>query len=353
VTIPDDDRTWTRLADAFAGRASAAERAELERWLAEDPHRREEVESLRTVWDRAGSLPEPVGPVNVRAAWAALAERIHEPDAAAADRRSRPVPLASLAPRPSARHTALKVAAALLLIGGATWLVRSADLPGRGTMAQGTDREVSTGTGQRAALRLDDGTQVLLGVRSTLRWGRGFGDRAREVHLTGEALFTVAHDAARPFRVHAGDALMEDLGTEFSVRGYPGDDRVVVAVRSGQVSMGRGDSAGVPAALLEPGDLGTLRTGGRPTVEHGLDLGPYLAFAEGRLVFSDTPLPDAIAQVQRWYDVQVTIADSSLAGARVNATFHDEPLPDVLQVLATSLGARYEQRGRMVWLRAR
>jgi transmembrane sensor len=325
VTIPDDDRTWTRLAEAFAGRASAAERAELERWLAEDPHRREEVESLRTVWDRAGSLPEPVGPVDVRAAWAALLERIDEPDVPAAERPSRPVPLASLAPRPSSLRSALKVAAAVLLVGGTTWLVRSADLPGRGTVAQGTDREVSTGTGQRA----------------------------REVHLTGEALFTVAHDAARPFRVHAGDALMEDLGTEFSVRGYPGDDRVVVAVRSGQVSMGRGDSAGVPAALLEPGDLGTLRTGGRPTVEHGLDLGPYLAFAEGRLVFSDTPLPDAIAQVQRWYDVQVTIADSSLAGARVNATFHDEPLPDVLQVLATSLGARYEQRGRMVWLRAR
>jgi len=338
----------------FAGRASAGDRAELERWMAEDGDRRREVDALRSVWDRAGLLREPIGPVDVRAAWTALASRLEEVEApevtAPAVRRSAPM---AAWPVRSSRWTALRVAAALLLVGASAWLVRSVRLPTRPHPASPADREVATGTGQRAVLRLDDGTQVVLGVKSTLRWGRSFGERTREVHLTGEALFTVAHEAQRPFRVHAGDAVMEDLGTEFSVRGYPGDDRVLVAVRSGQVSMSRSDSAPGSAAVLEPGDLGTLTAGGVPTVQHGVDIGPYLAFADGRLVFVDTPLPEAIALVQRWYDVQVIIADSSLARGSVNATFRDEPLPEVLHVLATSLGARYEQRGRVVWLRAR
>ena len=353
MTIPDDDLTWTRLADVFAGRASAGERAELERWIAEDADRSREIESLRIVWDRAGALAEPLGPVDVPAAWTALAARLDAAAPAPPPAAPRPAPLASFPRRAPRRWTALRVAAAILVIGGATWLVRSAGLPGRAAAVRATDHEVATGTGQRAALRLDDGTQVVLGVKSALRWGPDFGGRAREVRLTGEALFTVAHDAERPFRVRTGDAVMEDLGTEFSVRGYPGDDRVLVAVRSGQVSLARADSVTASPAVLEPGDLGTLRVGGMPTVEHGVDIGPYLAFAEGRLVFADTPLPEAIAQVQRWYDVQVTIADSSLARALVNASFRDEPLSEVLQVLATSLDARYEQRGRMVWLRAR
>ncbi len=355
MTIRDDDPTWTRLADVFAGRASAGERAALERWIAEDGERRREVDALRSVWDRAGLLRDPVGPVDVRAAWTALASRL---DHAGLPRQAiqlsrRPAPLASWPPRTRGRWTVFRIAAAVLLVGTAAWLVRSVGLPAGGNPASQADREVATGTGQRAVLRLDDGTQVVLGVKSTLRWGRSFGATAREVYLTGEALFTVAHEAERPFRVHAGQALMEDLGTEFSVRGYPGDDRVVVAVRSGQVSLARADSATVPPEVLEPGDLGTLRVGGMPTVEHGMDIGPYLAFADGRLVFADTPLPEAIAQVQRWYDVQITIADSSLSRALVNATFRDESLPEVLQVLATVLEARYEQRGRMVWLRAR
>jgi transmembrane sensor len=133
------------------------------------------------------------------------------------------------------------------------------------------------------------------------------------------------------------------------VHSYADDPRVMVAVMEGRVAM-RGQASTPSPALLNPGDLGVLADHDTVTVQRAVDVRRYRAFADGRLVFVDTPLPEAVVQVQRWYDVAVTVADSSLMSATVTGAFTDEGLTEVLQALATSLDARYVQRGRMVQL---
>src|SRR5689334_10601164 len=103
------------------------------------------------------------------------------------------------------------LAAAVLVVAvGGLWYSRASNAP--------QYRIATTTRGQRATLRLDDGTQVILGPASTVRYD--VTSRARRVELTGLAQFRVVHDASRPFVVRAGRAEVTDVGTEFTVRAF-------------------------------------------------------------------------------------------------------------------------------------
>jgi transmembrane sensor len=222
----------------------------------------------------------------------------------------------------------------------------------------------------------------------------GYNGTARTVTLVGEAYFDVPHDAARPFAVAAGPAVVHDLGTAFAVR-RDDDGRVAVAVTQGAVRLALAtpaaaddpaaqprlprSSAQAPAATGGPiprspasaagRDSGVvLRAGERglvaPSATTGRDwsaarvAGPAVrvaddtAWTSGRLVFRDAPLPEVAGALRRWYGVELRVADPALAGRHLTATFHGEPLPDVLRVVGLALGARLERRGDTVVVRA-
>jgi len=88
-------------------------------------------------------------------------------------------------------------------------------------------------------------------------------------------------------------------------------------------------------------------------VRHGVSPEPYVAWAGGRLVFDDTPLADVLAQLGRWYDVDARAADSVAARRRLTAAYSNEPLADILRLIAASLDLRVERHGRSVTFSAR
>jgi transmembrane sensor len=337
--LPDDD--FDRLARHLAGESSPSERVETEQWIAADPARRAATEELAEAWRVAGGAHR----VDVEMGWQRLSGRLAStPESAKLlqfrQRRSWWRDNARLVP----------LAAAALLVAGAAilWPVtrRSAH---RSAADTGEMLTFNTATGQRRNVDLSDGTHVSLGVASELRVLAGYGKGAREVALTGEATFTVTHDRARPFRVHAGRAVIEDLGTEFAIRSYGSDAVVRVAVVSGSVSVRRGSSQTVGATLARA-DVAVVADTGEVSVARGQDVGPYLAFARGRLVFDRTPLTEVAAELQRWYGVDVRLRDASLGALHYTNTggFENESLDEVLRVIAASLNLRYEQRGRLV-----
>jgi transmembrane sensor len=100
--------------------------------------------------------------------------------------------------------------------------------------------------------------------------------------------------------------------------------------------------------------MATLVIGGTaPVVSHGVDVDRYTAWTEGRLVFDGVPLRDAIAELGRWYDVDVRLADGALGARRLTAEVQGERLTEVLDAVAAALDLRYERAGRTVTLRAR
>jgi ferric-dicitrate binding protein FerR (iron transport regulator) len=211
-------------------------------------------------------------------------------------------------------------------------------------------RVATTAPAERATFRLADGTRVILGVASVLRYPQTFPANSRGVQLEGEAYFEVAHEQRRPFIVRAGDLVATDLGTQFTVRAYPDDPAAQVVVREGRVAV-RPMLPGKLDQVVAPGELGRLAKGGVLTVERA-DTAAAFAWTEGRLVFEDTPLREALPQLGRWFDLEFRLADSAMGDIPLTATLRTQPTVEVLDNLAASLGMRRKQLGRTVTLYA-
>jgi transmembrane sensor len=159
----------------------------------------------------------------------------------------------------------------------------------------------------------------------------------------------VAPDPAKPFRVHAGRAVTEVLGTKFDVRAYREDSTVAVAVAEGSVAVEPTDRP--PASLvLHHGDLAHLDSTGDVKVEHGIAIDQYLAWTEGRLEFVNAPLREVIPELVRWYDLDIRLADSNLATRPLTASLGTESADEMLRLLEASLQVRVERHRQVVTL---
>ena len=240
----------------------------------------------------------------------------------------------------------LAVAAAVLVAAAAfhVWSAAASN-PDRDGRKRPPITVVTTGTGQRAAFRLADGTRVILGVASSLRYPAAFTGPSRDVSLSGEGYFEVAHDGGHPFRVHASGATVEDIGTSFGIRAYDTDSVVGVVVAEGIVSVSPVAALGQQHTRLHAGQRGRLGRGATAPTVDTVDVSASLAWTEGRLEFDATPLPEVLAELARWYDVRLRIGDPSLARRQLTASFASASRADVLSAIAAALDLRYARAG--------
>jgi len=321
----DDERLYLLLDRYLAGEASAAEAEAVRRWLAADPEHGLLLEDLRLI-KRVAAQRAPESSVD--AAWAKAVKALAAPQPPRVFRRLLVAALAA-------------AAAVIALIGGTGVLRRT---------PQWT--EYAAAAAHRAVIRLRDGTQVTLAPKTRLRYAADHGRAHRDVYLEGEAYFQVADDARHPFRVHTAGSVTEDLGTAFVVRAYGDRSATEVVVTEGRVALWRtATTAGSqPALVLGARDLGRLDQSGVATLRRGVNVGQYLAWTRGVLAFDGTPLSDVVLTLERWYNVEIRLADSALAVRRLTATFTNEPIDLVLKRIALTLGLRVERSDGSVLL---
>lgn len=340
------DLDWDLVDRCLAGEATTEEREQLERALAEDPEKAALVRALR------GALESMEGEVTreeIDALWAGLAQRVgFDQTVPTTPPRRQPVKFALPgASRPRSKWSFALAAAAVLAVGAGLVVreFRQGSQPSRPAEVQ----VITVPRGQRAQFRLADGTQILLGGGSTLRYPRDFNGGAREVSLEGEAYFAVEHDSRRPFRVRAGNLVATDLGTEFVVRAFPEAEGAEVVVRSGTVAVRPVQASGQShaGATVRPGELGRIDAGGQTRVERA-DTAVYFAWTTGTLVFDGTPLREALPQLSRWYDLDFRLADSSLGAIPLSGRVGQTLTPARLELLAASMGLKEVRRGRTV-----
>jgi transmembrane sensor len=338
------ENDWLRLERYVTGQGTSEELAELERWVSGSPELQALVEGMRS----AGRVPGAQVQVwDTDSAWRRVSRRM---------RWFRRPPIAPAAARRSSAWLVGAVAAGLALAAGSSlYIVESRD---NATAAAAPAREVVTRRGERAAFNLADGSRVILGAESRLSIPAAYNraGSARELHLEGQGYFVVTHDSQRPFRVNTSLGVAEDLGTEFVVTTYPEARGMRVVVASGRVALrqaagGRTPSSdSLPLVTLSPGDLARLDSAGTATVRR-VDPASYVAWTEGALVFNGTPLGDVVPQLSRWYDLDIRLSDNSLATRRLTATFRDQSVSQVLDLMALSLDLQVVRDGRTVTLR--
>jgi transmembrane sensor len=243
-------------------------------------------------------------------------------------------------------HYAFRIAAAFLVMGLVGLLAYRSSLQ---TDAPAHSTEYATAPGQRATVTLDDGTTVQLNVASRLLASPSSNGTERVVHLDGEAFFDVVSDPDRPFVVVTSSARVRVLGTSFNLYARTAEPGVAVVVVEGRVALQPVDAAGSAGAEVVRGQLGRL-TNGSVQVEH-VDPAQLMAWRSGRLVFAGTPLSSVAREIERWYDVEVVL-DDDIAALRLDASFQDEPLDDVLETISLALGLSFRVDGRRVmWSR--
>jgi transmembrane sensor len=337
---PRDDAPWEALARYFVGESTPEEIVAVRRWLEDHPA---DAAALSFLQDKTADLVHATPPdLDVEAALRRVSERRDAAAVIPIDTRraaSRTPPRTTVPARRWPRF-AVPAAAAATLVIGATFYWHS--LQNAGYRVPSAAQTFTTTVGKRDSVRLSDGTHVLLAPESRLTVAMGYGEKVREVELTGEAYFDVHHDAERPFVVHAGGADIRDLGTTFTVR-TTGDQAVRVAVTSGSVSLASAAVVPNAAIVLRPGDAGTLAAG-KTFVDRGGAAEPDTAWMNGRLVFREAPLTTVTSELRRWYGIDLRI-DSSFASRHLSMTFDRETPDRVLEVIALSLGGEVERQG--------
>ncbi|MDP3406310.1 MAG: FecR domain-containing protein [Brevundimonas sp.] len=191
--------------------------------------------------------------------------------------------------------------AVALVIGGAFWWNE------RGVF--------ETGVGEQRVVQLADGSSVSLdtGSRIHVRFANG----ERRIDLSqGQALFDVAHDATRPFVVHAGGTRITAVGTVFDVRHIGA--RVDVTLVSGVVDVVAADVAASPRRM-EPGQKTQVTARGVTTRE--VNAVAETSWTTGRLIFTDVPLEEAVSEVNRYLTAKIEIDDPAIRAVAVNGVF--------------------------------
>lgn len=318
-SMEEQAQHWIARIDA--GPLAPDQREALHAWLAEDQEHRRLLDSHALAWS-AASL-------------ALRGQRQRKPWAAMSWWRQRWIGAAVLATM-------------ALVVGISIW-------GGRGPPAETASAPAvvmhSTRTGERLQVNLDDGSRVALNTATALQVSYD-ALRRRIVLDRGEGLFEVAKDAGRPFEVIAGRTLVRAVGTKFLVeRSVTG--RIDVTVIEGLVDVLRLRQDGT----VDVGESArALRVGAGQTAVGEEDhlvvaaLSPLLverrmAWEQGRIVFDETPLAEALQQINRYATVPLRLADPALATVKVSGAFSTDDVQVFVRSLEQGFGLRSEAGG--------
>ena len=208
---------------------------------------------------------------------------------------------------PMALAGSLVAAAVVLAVAPALWTRFSDPLAGATTY--------TTAVGEIRDVALADGSVVTLDTASTLR--AKIDGRVRRLSLDrGGAYFAVAHDKAHPFQVAVADRQVVVTGTHFATSLRDGRARVELLEGSVEIAEPRSSTE---AVRLTPGDRVSYRVGGQILREARIDPASAVAWRQRRLVFQDAALSEVLAELGRYTDVRIRLADPALGRHRVTA----------------------------------
>ncbi|WP_123848266.1 FecR family protein [Chitinophaga lutea] len=201
-----------------------------------------------------------------------------------------------------------------------------------------------TPRGGEYRLTLPDGTKVWLNAASSITFPVTFRGNDRAVQISGEVYFEVAHNPSKPFRVTAGGATVEVLGTHFNINAYNGEAAVKTTLLEGSVKV----SSRLSRAVLDPGQQARVTSAGSMDVESNVDLDEVMAWKNGYFLFNDADMPSVMRQLENWYDVTVSyeggkIPERSFGGGIQRSL----PLTKVLQILEEN-DVKFRVEGRNI-----
>jgi len=220
-----------------------------------------------------------------------------------------------------------KFSRSMLALAASIMLVTAVSPFWRIVLDNGTYR---TAKGEQSHIQLSDGSRIDINTDSELRVAYSWS--AREVTLTrGEALFSVTHNPDKPFHIIASKGIIRDIGTRFNV--YRQGDDVSVTVLEGEVSVA---AKGALKNLL-PNQKIHYDAAGRLSPILSADINEVTAWQKQQLVFKGQPLSRVLAELERYHNVTLQIADARLKTLKVSGSFPSDNLALALTTMSSAL----------------
>ena len=293
------------LVSYLLGELPAEEATRVQTWLTADEANTRYFNQFKTIWEKSLELAA-TSTVDENKAWNSFKERINNGG-------KKPAPVVPLFKRFYFRAAA--AAAILILAIGFFWLNQPAPqetlVSGQSVINQ----------------KLADGSEITLNKQSSLHYPKTFKGKTRSVELKGEAFFNISPDKAKPFIIDVKNVQVTVVGTSFNVR--EDSNYVEVLVETGIVKVSHDGKE----VTLQAGEKIKMPFAGAVAEKEKVSDKLHNYYRTKEFVCDDTPLWKLVQVLNEAYKTNIVFGRKELKDLRMNTTFYNESLDQVLEVI--------------------
>jgi transmembrane sensor len=191
--------------------------------------------------------------------------------------------------------------------------------------------------------QLPDGSVVTMHPKSTIMYHTAFATNKRFVVFSGEGFFDVKKDKTRPFNIKSGDMVIRVLGTSFNVKAIESQKKFQVDVVTGSVQVtAQGKSFDKQEVVLKPQQQALFELDSKRLISKTSPLQAKKEIYEPvSIAFEETPLKKVVEQLEKRFNVSISLTNPGLAKCGLTANFESQTFPNILEILCTSLDVTY------------
>ncbi len=321
------------MAKVLTGEANGSEKKEFERWIEKSPQNRKIFEKLRDVWGN-WIAPNPENTPHFDEFWKKLSTGILLDNTIGSDlieknlSTDQPDKLKKIFNFPN-----FAIAAALLIFISSIFIFKNWDI----IYSVETYKTKYT---EKLSIMLPDGSHVQLNSDSQVQFNKSFSDSVRRVTIYGQAYFDVIKKN-RPFIVNTSNATIQVEGTSFDVKNR--DNKTRVIVKQGFVKFSSKKSFSEGKVLLKTNEMSYCINSHEPSKPVIVDAELLTGWLKNILVFDKTPLSEIVAELQRYYGIQIELAQGdNLDNLELSGEFSNRPAEEVVSLICLALDLNYE-----------
>ena len=370
-----EDRTWLLLGRKMAEEASPHELKELEEILKNNPELHFTLQTLTELWKQ--QPPEDEG--QVESAYSSLLLRMNsnlKDPPGLTDELVENSTLFAPESKSFFRKYPLILAAISL---GVIITIAGIYYTGKQNSSVLSEKikpvtsEISTRNGSKTNIVLPDGTKVSLNAGSKLTYEKNFGEKYRQVILSGEAYFDVVHNAEKPFVIHTTAMDIKVLGTEFNVKSYPDERTTETSLIKGSIEVTLKDKRAEKIIMKPREKLIVVNDTNLPayepiSVKKGLkQSAPIItldhinyfsldstiletSWIHNRLIFEDESFAEVAIKMSHWYGVEFEFGDVRIQNVRFTGNFKNETVEEALKAMQITAEFSYLIAGKNIYI---
>lgn len=305
----------------FAGEISDNEMILLKSWLDLDPENRRIFNEENELWQEA-SVQTKLEHYQTDTAWMNISTRLRFG-------KNNWKSLTLLSKINFRILIAAAVVACLVAVGGLSlWITGKTSF----NRIVAASTMVATNEGEKAHIFLADSTEIILNSGSKLQFDRNYNIKDRIVKFTGEAFFDVSTNHEKPFVVKLDQMSISATGTRFNVFSFGNEDRLETTLEEGEIKV---SIKGKEPINVKSGQQVVYFVRSKKVLVRDVATDTYTSWKENKLRFNDTPFEEVLIRIGRKYNVKFEITNRDLLNLKYTATFIDESIEEVMDMLKT------------------